>query len=532
MIEIKLFKFNKKPNSTKRPAGYVGTTFTCAVKSAASVLGPVVDIKVENNNRNIAFYNYAYIEDFKRYYFIIDIVYNEGIWTLSLACDLLATYRSDIISSKQYVIRSANKFNPDIVDTLYLSKIMPLFNRTKFNIYEGATFDGDLYEYGVRWHNDLIGRSGFVPNYFDSDLSSGEYVVSIIGNNATGVEHYAFSYNGLKDLINKAFTLTPSDMSDVSSGIAKALYNPIQYITSCRWYPSVVATGTSTNSIKIGPYTLTLGGSYASPVDIKMIPEFYIDIHIPRHPDWVNYPYMKLSPYSEYNLYFQPFGNIPLDSTKIYGSEDLHIFWAVDYTTGQSHLKIKTLSHAYREESIIYDTVADYGVTIPISSLVTDFKTGAIMSGMTWVKGAIDKANNIASGADRGNSVMNNPQYANAINAGVDIGKPMSVNINTSTIDKAMDALGSAMGQVHTVGNSGSFLAYNSGKPFVYAFFYDQADRDPERFGRPFYSTAYLYTITGYCICSNAVINFEDATPMADEYNAIIAVLNSGVYIE
>lgn len=526
MINIKLFKFNKKPNSTKQPYLSAGINYKCSIKSATSVLGPTIDIDYGLYSANIAFYNYAYIEDFKRYYFITDIVYNEGIWTLSLSCDLLATYRTDIFNSKQYVIRSTNKFNPDIVDTLYLSKIMPLFNRTKFNVYEGATLDGDLYEYGVRWQNELTGRSGFLTNYFDSDISSGEYVVSIIGDNATGVEHYAFSYAGLKDLINKAFSLIPSDMSDVSSGIAKALYNPIQYITSCRWYPSVVATGTATNRIKIGPYDLPLSGNYASPVDIKVIPEFYIDIHIPRHPDWVNYPYMKLSPYSEYNLYFQPFGNIPLDSTKIYGSEDLHVFWSVDYTTGQSHLKIKTLPRAYHEESIIYDAVADYGVTIPISALVTDFKTGAIMSGMTWIKGAIDKANT-ASGIDTGNSILNN-----VINAGIDIGKSMGVNINTSTIDKAMDALGSAMGQVHTVGNSGSFLAYNSGKPFVYAFFYDQADRDPERFGRPFYSTAYLYTIKGYCICSNAVINFEDTTPMADEYNAIIAALNSGVYIE
>ena len=105
--------------------------------------------------------------------------------------------------------------------------------------------------------------------------------------------------------------------------------------------------------------------------------------------------------------------------------------------------------------------------------------------------------------------------------------------MSTSQIlDKTTDTLASAMGQVRTVGASGSFLAYNSGKPYVYAFFYDQAQQDATIFGRPCHKPLVLSTLSGYCLCSNAVVNYAYGHPVESEKYAVIRYLNTGVYLE
>lgn len=532
MIKLKLYNFNKKPNSTKIPLVSEGTSFNCTIKNISSILSPEVDIAV--GPTNMASYNYAYIQDFDRYYFITDIVYDQGLWSLSLSCDLLATYKEDILDSDQYIIRSTNKYDPKIIDSMYLTKNMPFSSRSESIEYEGLNEGGVLNPYGVAYKWLTGSGGGSVSDYFNATISTGDYVVGIIGNNVTGVDYYVFTYAGLKELIRKAFAIRPSDMADVSGGVAQALYNPLQYITMCKWYPFVASTdiGTELTSMYIGPYEITSLSNGPKPLNINKIPKFYMDIELPIHPDASDYPYLKLAPYTEYNLYFQPFGNIPIDSTKIADSEDLTVTWTIDYATGLSNLIIRqNIIQVTGDNSIIYNATADYGVDIPISSLVTDFKTGAMISGLSWLKEGVDNILNKTNvgGEQQLNSVMNNPQYANAINAGIDIGKPVS--INTATIDKAMDALGSYMGQIQTVGSSGSFLAY-VGKPFVYAYFFDQADKDPDRYGRPYYTIDTLYNISGYCLCSNAYIDFSAKHPTITEYNAIISMLNTGIYIE
>lgn len=531
MIELKLYNFNKKPNSTKRPLSSEGTVFSCAIKNVSSILSPVVDIAIGPSD--VASYNYAYIRQFDRYYFITDIVYDQGIWSLSLSCDLLATYKEDLLNSEQYIIRSASDYDPNIIDTMYLTKNMTFWSRCESKEYQGFSSGGVDNPYGVRYKT--IGQSsitgGSISDYFNASITTGKYVLGIVGNNPTGVDYYSFTYAGLKEFIRKTFAIRPSDMDDVSAGVGQALYNPIQYITMCKWYPDVAAEARDTlTAIWVGPYEvkpLTIG---AHLIDIQQTPMFYIDIELPEHPDAVNYPYLKLSPFSEYNLYFQPFGNIPIDSAKIFESDNLTVTWTVDYTTGLSNLIVKQIPIEYiGNDTIIYNATAEYGVDIPISTLVTDFKTGAMISGLTWLKDKLNTANNAVSGEGQVNSVMNNPQYANAINAGIDIGKPVS--INTSTIDKAADALSSYMGQLHTVGSSGSFLSY-IGRPFVYAYFFDQAAKDPDRFGRPCYRKLILNNRSGYCLCSNAYINFTYKNPTEMEYNAIISMLNTGIYIE
>ena len=61
---------------------------------------------------SLASFNYMYIADFGRYYFIDDIVsINQGIWEVSGHVDVLETYKTAILANKAIVKRQQSKYN-------------------------------------------------------------------------------------------------------------------------------------------------------------------------------------------------------------------------------------------------------------------------------------------------------------------------------------------------------------------------------------------------------------------------------------
>ena len=66
------------------------------LRNQTSVLNP--SIRIESAD-NISTYNYAYIPEFGRYYYIADIFsVRTNCWTVSLRCDVLMSYKDEIRS--------------------------------------------------------------------------------------------------------------------------------------------------------------------------------------------------------------------------------------------------------------------------------------------------------------------------------------------------------------------------------------------------------------------------------------------------
>lgn len=64
------------------------------LRNQTSVLNP--SIRIESAD-NISTYNYAYISEFGRYYYITDIVsVRTNCWVVSLRCDVLMSYKDEI----------------------------------------------------------------------------------------------------------------------------------------------------------------------------------------------------------------------------------------------------------------------------------------------------------------------------------------------------------------------------------------------------------------------------------------------------
>ena len=525
MFNIVLYDFNKRPNSTKRPpAGLVGRTVSCVMKTVSSVITPIVEITDPKGNNSIPLYNYAYIQDFARYYFIEDVRFDLGVWTLWLRCDVLATYQQDILNSRQYILRSSSDYNPDLIDTLYNTYINSLRNYTEVK-YES---DGvNNYDHSSdSWRN---------YSYFNRSISQGCYCIGVIGNNATGVSYYIMPQVSFQSLLGNLFDTVPSSSEISSESVleAKTLANYLQYITYCRWFPLLPLDGnlgTMVRTISFGGKDIPVLGpepgavdSFCYMVDETMVDHFRITMTLPRHPQNTDYPYMSLAPFSEYSLYFQPFGIIPLDSAKIYRCPRIEVHWYVDYCTGSCELQIIGVNNDLDDPPLIYSASSQIGVNVPVSDMIVDWKLGLGMAALSWIKSVA--GNDYASRNMTGGVVKWQP---NDIETSIQ-SKP---DQNKSLIDTVMNTLGATMGQIVTKGSSDSFLAYNMGRPFIFAYFMEQTAHFDDRFGRPCCKAMRLDNLSGFVLCENASVEFTIGNPTVDEQNAAVSMLNSGIFVE
>ena len=110
-MNITLFKTKSANNViSKKLVGEKSLGNSCVLADDTSVTGPTVIIGGITSLDTISDYNYAYIAQCHRYYYINDIIaLSGGRVKLILTVDVLMTYKTDILSSTQLVTRQKNK---------------------------------------------------------------------------------------------------------------------------------------------------------------------------------------------------------------------------------------------------------------------------------------------------------------------------------------------------------------------------------------------------------------------------------------
>ena len=69
------------------------------MKKDVDITSPLIILN-DKNTMNFKQCNYCYLEDFNRYYFIRSIEsINNHVWRLQLECDVLESFKSDILNS-------------------------------------------------------------------------------------------------------------------------------------------------------------------------------------------------------------------------------------------------------------------------------------------------------------------------------------------------------------------------------------------------------------------------------------------------
>ena len=74
-----------------------GITLSGALRNESNVVNPSIIINIDNPT----IYNYAFIPDFNRYYFITDYIsLRTGVWQINLKSDVLMSFKDSILSSE------------------------------------------------------------------------------------------------------------------------------------------------------------------------------------------------------------------------------------------------------------------------------------------------------------------------------------------------------------------------------------------------------------------------------------------------
>lgn len=480
-MTVEFYNFSKKENSTKVPASGSGTSFTnIELKEDTSILAPVLRIAVASmpvaTVAPVNVFTYCYISKFNRYYFVKDWVYTPNIWECHLEIDVLASHKTAIGASSAYIERSASAFNGDIIDGMY-----------------PATTDFDIrhFEMATTYRN----------NYSDS-LSC--FILGVINQEANtigAVTYYAINLSNLNTVLAYLFSdniYNASNITEVSAGLFKSMFNPFQYIVSCMWMPFPLRYfGDVQNAVavKVGYYTIPGAlGVLMENIRVADYVTLGTGVTIPEHPQAATRgTFLNYAPYTKLTLYIQPFGAIPIDTAYLKKGRVLKAGYEVDSITGQACLRISlTSSTANDADNVCAERTAVLGVPIQLSQVLSDYSSSlsTLTSGLT--SGSITGAISGVIGAT------------------------------------VQSALASAFPSVSSSGSNGSFLSAFQKLVGVIEFT-KITEADTTDLGRPLMEVRTINTLSGFIKCAEAHPSFAC---LADERELIRNYMVNGFFYE
>lgn len=432
---VRLFTLSKRDNSTKRPTGN-GTEYSCIIKSGSGILHPTISLDLGKVN-DPSQYNYAYIPDFDRYYFIEEWYFERALWTASLKVDVLATYKTEIGNSRLYVMRCASEHDGNIIDTLYPAK-------------SGCSFASDT-KTNPWWDN---------ISYIVGVVSRAGNMGSLAYYGMSGTAIHTMCKNLLDDCVTEDNGFS---WDDCSQALQLSLVDPMQYVKSCMALPVSMSEISNIGSASaVYAFNWNTG---ATGYKIALAP--YINksysFSIQNHPDTSSRGnYVNSDPFTKITLTLPPFGTIDIDTSVTCNASTLTAQIRIDPITGKAILTISC-------NGIVLNRVeSQLGVPISLSSVTRDY-VGTASSALGSISGVV-------GGALSGD-------VAGAIGSLSGIG----------------NAVKSAMPRASTIGTTGGFASAMGTFRLDHQFFRPIAD-DNTHNGRPLCAMRTLNTLSGYMI--------------------------------
>lgn len=108
------------------------TSYDSYLLDASSIQNPIV--RLETSQEIIRRCNYVYIEEFGRYYYVTDVtVDNTNLYTLTLRCDVLMSFKSSIYNQTALISRQEYHYNTMLYDAEIKQNTKPYIITKKFS---------------------------------------------------------------------------------------------------------------------------------------------------------------------------------------------------------------------------------------------------------------------------------------------------------------------------------------------------------------------------------------------------------------
>ena len=433
-MNVYLFSFTKKENSTKRPDS-AGVLLQCQVKTQSSIFRPTLELNFGLQDAPDQ-YNYAYIPDFGRYYFVEEWTYTPPKWTLNLKCDVLASFSAYIGIADLYVLRASNENDGTVIDTLYPTKA-------------GCTFN-----------------SSSITNPW-TDSQNGMYVLGVVSKQSIfgSINYFAVTRAQLQNIMQSLIddTITTNNgfnTDDASLALQLAIIDPMQYIKSCVYIPLSDVGGTLSPGLTIFNYPI-LGSC-------KIITEplitFTNTFAIQKHPQaGTRGIFTNLAPFTQIRLNYPPFGVIELDTTAMATALTITTEVKIDVTSGLGILRV------FAAGSLISKVESQVGVSIQIAQVARNNP----LSVLTGVAGGL------LAGSQNTGSFLGDLIGGTAANVG--------------------DAMQMSGAKLSTIGGGGTY-AHLGETPTLYFQFFNIVDDDNSHNGRPLCKVRKPIDLGGYML--------------------------------
>lgn len=533
---------------------------------------------------------YAYIPAFERYYFVGDWVYELGTWTAPLMCDPMATMKTSIGASSQYVVRSSYEFNRYIEDSLFPTTSH--FAPSRFYAYSIVTGgrsslfceDSELGQ----WY--IVGIIGGVSAQMEvelSDIGVNVYNGSVVYYVLNELQMQAFIGDLLHDV-----NLFQVPTSEISEYLCRQLINPMQYIESITcipFKPPVVQNITAGGDAMIRYYMMGF-----TPLETPMI---YGPTHDPNVDDWrilqrptvtanirdlpdsnSNNGWIKChelksvckvhphfsrgvwtmgTPYTRFVIETEPFGTIDVPPSaliiadKYQEPEDPNTYFDIifktwfDVASGACRLDIGTIVNQMFFP--FYTNTIKVAVTVPCHQTVQDV-AGFLKNYNSLQAREHDTAVDTVAGVM---SIVSLGLLGGigGSNSGV---SPLSADTGSGIIDRASGAFKSNYNlrkevipngaisllennapKVSGIGSSeGSFISFakDMNSPIVFAYFADLAPDDNANVGRPLYAIRQISNIAGFIKCMHP--HFSNGNYTQGEVSQVESYMEGGFFYE
>ena len=513
-------------------------------------------------------YNYVYIDTLDRYYWIKDWVRQDGLWYGYCAEDYLATFRDDILKTKQYVLRSSvivNKYIPDNMYGIDYNKLVTKYVAMGQDVNDRHKWQGkiDNVNNKVKQLNQFrlfikckpCGYNPYKANSLNNTDTTKTYTNDMTTLLVTDVNNM--------DYITSVLTNQDKSKTNVSDFIQEIYYLPVQPIISPTSVPTDVTghygeeraakivfgniTSAKTKpendggddwiSIWFGRYGKV---SYAEFIKNNAVAEVNWSCDIPS----TSMGYLSTNQYRKLSVQINPFGTIPLDSDIYINRSYIKLKCYVDFFTGEAILQEDYTGNGD------YRNIAATNVKIPVQLTSTIHNSAEhnrsvvqsiISTAGTMVAGAVAGPVGMAavgalstSGISVGNNGMRTNQYMQGPMP------PTQAETNISNLQKGtfINGMGSVMTmppvkygmQLSGTQSSGLF----DDVPILFVEQYNTVLKDEDRFGTPICASIPLKELTGgYVQCQNSKFGGSGIGNRAllSERQAIEQALDGGVYL-
>ena len=489
MPVVNFGSFSKRRNSTKQPGG-LSDSRNCKLKETTSIDAPTFIIQGNDFN-----YNYAEFEG--RYYFITDIrsVHN-GLTEVDCVVDVLATYKSEILASTQFVAYASNANNIWLPDNRIAAEEDVIVTRNAVTV--------PLFSLIGCYILTVIGKNGCESFNINSGTLSAitadlaqwvddiQALIEQIQNMDTSAQNAWDAIGHLGELLRAVA------LAGVKTGfLGNSREEALDCIRSCVWLPfdsSVV--GGASDTIYLGKYPTGKSGLLVT----NIAKTNTVSVNIPWH-----YSDYRRGTNEDLYLYLPFIGIVPLAASSLTRQSSLSITY--------SYCIDGSLSYEVKSGNQIIGT---YGGNVAGSVPVGTAQTEGLGKIFTTTLGAVQKSLSTGLSAASGNIGA----ATDLMPVGQALSKYEVFNANFQSHPGAVGGITCGAG----AGLDKDIVCFSVAHPTNI-----EPSAMAATMGKPLQSPVQLSTVSGFCQCINAHV---DAPAMSVELDQLDAFLNTGIFIE